>query len=89
LGKAIHSAVNLDVDKTFAGKSGEITLVYDALGKGGERDFGKLITFYFRGGEKKSLMSRVKKRAPWVETTLLNKSLEVGSSAVLEETSSG
>jgi len=38
---------------------------------------------------KKSLMSAVRKQAPGVETTLLNKSLEVGSSAVLEETSSG
>jgi len=37
---------------------------------------------------KKSLMSAVRKQAPGVETTLLNKSLEVGSSTVLEETSS-
>jgi len=35
LGKAIHSAANLDVDKTFAGKRGEIVLVYDALGRVG------------------------------------------------------
>jgi len=52
LGKAIHSAVNLDVDKTFAGKGGDVVLVYDALGKGGEWDSGKLGTFHFRGGEK-------------------------------------
>jgi len=52
LGKAIHSAVNLGVDKTFAGKRGKILLVYDALGKGGERDSSKLSTFHFRGGEK-------------------------------------
>ena len=38
LGKAIHSAVNLDVDKTVAGKRGKVVLVYDALGKGGEWD---------------------------------------------------
>ena len=52
LGKAVHSAVNLDVDKTIAGKRGKIVLVYDALGKGGKWDSSKLSTFHFRGGEK-------------------------------------
>jgi len=52
LGKAIHSAVNLDVDETFAGKRGDIVLVYDTLGKGGEWDSSKLSAFLFRGREK-------------------------------------
>ena len=52
LGKAVHSAVNLDVDKTVAGKRGKIVLVYDALGKGGKWDSSKLSAFHFRGGEK-------------------------------------
>jgi len=52
LGKAIHSTINLDVDKTVAGKRGKIVLAYDALGKGGKWDSSKLSTFHFRGGEK-------------------------------------
>jgi len=89
LGKVIHSAINLDVDKTFAGKRGEIILVYDALGKGGEWDSSNSARSILEVERKKSLVSRVRKRVPGVVTTLLNNSLEVGSSAVLEETSSG
>ena len=43
----------------------------------------------FEVERKKSWMSRVMKQAPGVETVLLNRSLEVFSSAVLEETSKG
>jgi len=48
----MHSTINLDVDKTFVGKRGEIVLVYDALGKGGQGNSSKLSTFHGICGEK-------------------------------------
>ena len=52
LGKAIHAAINLKVDKTIAGNGGEVILVYDALGKSGERNFGKFRSIHLGSGQK-------------------------------------
>jgi len=51
LGKAVHSTINADVNKTIVGKGQEVVFVNETLGKGREWNLGKLRAFHLLGGE--------------------------------------
>ena len=53
--QTINATIDVDVDTAIVGNGSEIILVDDALGKGGEGNFGKFGPLHLGGGEKEIL----------------------------------